>query len=122
MYVGQQLKGHFKVSNSPKDIAQRLVVPVSDSNRNITCNNWYISFEPFGNATNLQQLAPRKNKREIAFAFLNVKNREIGSTLFEFLEDYSILWYVSKKGKILTSSYHHDGTQKKLMTGNIQKS
>lgn len=41
LYVGKQLEGEFHTSNSPVDVVKRPVEPIRDTNRNITCDNWY---------------------------------------------------------------------------------
>lgn len=116
VYVGNQPEGPFIVSNKPIDIVDRLVAPVSKTNRNITMDNWYTSYELFKKLRQDHKLTAvgtiRKNKRQIPNSFLNVKNREINSSLFGFQEDYTLVSYVPKKGKnvLLLSSLHHDDT------------
>lgn len=43
VYVSQQRIGPFRTSNKTTDLVMRLVQPVSGSNRNITCDNWFTS-------------------------------------------------------------------------------
>nr|XP_022910826.1 piggyBac transposable element-derived protein 4-like [Onthophagus taurus] len=124
VYVGQQPQGPFRVSNKPKDIIDRLVAPVSKTNRNITFDNWYTSLELLQSLRQKHQLTAvgtiRKNKPYLPPAFLNVKNRDICSTLFGFHEGNTLVSYCPKKGKVvlLLSSLHHDDavdqTDKKL--------
>lgn len=114
VYVGKQPDGPFNVSNSPKDIVDRLVTPVSKTNRNITLDNWYTSYELFEKLRSDHKLTAvgtiRKNKRQIPEAFLKVKDREINSSMFGFQENFTLVSYVPKKGKnvLLMSSLHHD--------------
>lgn len=42
-YVGKQEYGPFKVSNSPGDVVERLITPISGIYRNVTCDNWFMS-------------------------------------------------------------------------------
>jgi len=44
IYCGKQPDGPFSVSNKPMDIMKRLVVPIVNSNRNITVDNFYTSY------------------------------------------------------------------------------
>ncbi|KAL3279621.1 hypothetical protein HHI36_017126 [Cryptolaemus montrouzieri] len=43
-YAGEQQDGRFKVSYSPFDVLDRLVAPISQTNRNVTFDNWFTSF------------------------------------------------------------------------------
>lgn len=117
VYVGLQPEGPFRVSNSPKDIVDRLVVPVTGTKRNITFDNWYTSFDLLVKLRETHKLTAvgtmRKNKADIPPEFLNVKQRQLYSSLFGFhQEGYTLVSYVSKKGKVtlLISSLHHDNS------------
>lgn len=116
VYVGQQPEGPFRLSNSPKDIVDRLVAPVSGTKRNITFDNWYTSLDLMKNLRDKHKLTAvgtiRKNKPTLPPEFLNVKEREISSTLFGFQKENTLVSYCPKKGKIvlLLSSMHHDDT------------
>ncbi|XP_030750072.1 piggyBac transposable element-derived protein 4-like [Sitophilus oryzae] len=115
-YVGQQPEDPFRVSNSPKDIVDRLVIPVSGTKRNITFDNWYTSYELMVHLRDVHKLTAvgtiRKNKPHIPPEFLNTRNREFNSSLFGFQKDYTLVSYYPKKGKValLLSSLHHDNT------------
>ncbi|XP_071054716.1 piggyBac transposable element-derived protein 4-like [Onthophagus taurus] len=52
----------------------------------------------------------RKNKKQIPYAFIQPKNRDIHSTLVDFSEKITILSHIPKKNKcvLLASSFHHD--------------
>lgn len=114
VYVGQQPEGPFSCSNSPKDIVDRLVGPVSGTKRNITCDNWYTSIELFQNLLQNHKLTAvgtiRKNKPDIPAEFLETRNKELCSSQFGFQKDLTLLSYFPKKGKVtlLLSSLHHD--------------
>lgn len=51
----------------------------------------------------------KKNKPQIASEFQPKKSREVGSSLYEYTEDYTLLSYVPKPNKavVLLSSMHH---------------
>ena len=52
----------------------------------------------------------RKNKREIPPDFLPTKTRDVGSTLYGFTKDITLVSHVPKKNKavLLLSSMHHN--------------
>lgn len=114
VYVGKQPDGPFDISNRPRDIVDRLVVPVSKTKRNITFDNWYTSYDLLVNLRERHNLTAvgtiRKNKPDLPAQFLQAKGREIHSSIFGFQEGYTIVSYVPKKGKVvlLISSLHHD--------------
>lgn len=116
VYVGLQPVGPYRVSNSPKDIVDRLVAPVSGTHRNITFDNWYSSLELFIKLRETHKLTAvgtiRKNKRDIPPEFVNVKKRQVSSSLFGFQEAFTLVSYCPKKGKValLLSSLHHDNS------------
>lgn len=116
VYVGQQPEGPFRFSNSPKDIVDRLVAPVSGTKRNITFDNWYTSRELLVKLRETHQLTAvgtiRKNKADLPAEFLKVNGRDQYSSLFGFQDGYTIVSYVPKKGKVvlLMSSLHHSNT------------
>ncbi|KAI8420457.1 hypothetical protein MSG28_008945 [Choristoneura fumiferana] len=68
----------------PTQSVLRLVKPIEKSNRNVTADNWFSSIQPN-------------------------KSRELGSSLYGFTKDFTLLSYVPKKNKavILISSSHH---------------
>lgn len=97
----------------PTQAVLRLCRPIFNTNMNITTDNWYSSMEL------LQELKKKglttvgtlkKNKKEIPKEFLPNKNRSVGSTLFGFSKDCTLVSYVPKKNRavILYSSMHHD--------------
>lgn len=114
VYAGTQPDGVYQLSNKPVDIVQRLVAPISGSNRNITFGNWYTSYELvtiLRESHNLMSVGTlRKNKREIPKTLLEVKQRQSTSSMFGFQKHTTMVSYVPKKGKnvILLSSLHHD--------------
>ncbi|XP_045463858.1 piggyBac transposable element-derived protein 3-like [Harmonia axyridis] len=97
----------------PTQVVMRLIEPVKGSNRNITTDNWYTSLE-LANALKKEKLTLvgtlRKNKAFIPPEFLPSRGKEIGSSLFGFTSDLTIVAHVPKKNKsvILLSSMHSD--------------
>ncbi|KAJ8971354.1 hypothetical protein NQ317_002961 [Molorchus minor] len=55
VYVGTQQQGPFRKSNSPQDIVERLILPVSGTKRNITFDN-YINYNLMINLLNVHFL------------------------------------------------------------------
>ena len=115
VYAGKQPEGPYSVSNSPIDIVERLIQPISGSNRNVTFDNWYTSYELMIKLLKEHKLTSvgtlRKNKRCIPAQFLTVQNREQKTSLFGYQKDITLLSYVPKKNKnvLLLSTMHHDG-------------
>lgn len=44
VYVGRQPEARFFVGNSPGGVVEKLIQPIKDFGRNITLNNWFMSF------------------------------------------------------------------------------
>lgn len=111
IYCGAQRDGPYKTSNKPFDIVQRLVDPIIKSHRNLTTDNYYTSY-PLAEYLLQNGLTligtMKKNKKEISPDFLPNKSRQVGSTLFGFQDDMTLVSYVSKKNKavILLSTMH----------------
>lgn len=103
VYVGIQPEGPYRLSNKPDDLVIRLIQPISGTRRNITFDNWFTSFPLMKNLLSNHQLTSvgtvRKNKKEIPVAFLDVRRREVPSTLFAFQEDITVVSVVPKKNK-----------------------
>lgn len=114
VYAGKQPEGPFRLSNSPIDVVERLIQPISGSNRNVTFDNWYTSYELMIKLLKEHKLTSvgtlRKNKRCIPAQFLSVQKREPKTSLFGFQKDITLLSYVPKKNKnvLLMSTMHHD--------------
>lgn len=96
----------------PTQSVIHLAKPLFGSNRNITCDNWFTSIEliEYLKKKGLTCVGTmKKNKREIPKEFLPSKHRDIGSTLYGFTSQNTLLSHVPKKNKavILVSSMHH---------------
>lgn len=96
----------------PSQAVIRLSEPIHNTNRNITFDNWFTSIEL------VDQLKKRgltcvgtlkKNKREIPKEFQPSKTRDVGTTLYGFTNQITMLSHVPKKRKavLLVSSMHH---------------
>lgn len=114
VYVGQQPLGPYQVSNRPSDVVQRLCEPIRGTGRNVTLDNWFTSMELVQNLKRNFRLTLlgtiRKNKRELPVEFSAPTGRPVGSSMFGFTEDCTLVSYVAKKNKnvLLVSSLHHD--------------
>ncbi|KAK9716867.1 Transposase IS4 [Popillia japonica] len=116
VYGGQQPEDPFRCSNSPKDIVDRLVEPVSGTKRNITCDNWYTGIDLFRILLQKLKLTAvgtiRKNQADIPPEFLETRNKERYSSMFGFQKDFTLVSYFPKPGKVtlLLSFLHPDNT------------
>lgn len=114
IYCGTQRDGPYKSSNKPFDIVQRLVNPLKKSNRNLTTDNYYTSY-PLAEYLLKNSITligtVKKNKKEIPPEFLPNKIREVGSSVFGFQDNITIVSYVPKKNKavILLSTMDDTG-------------
>jgi hypothetical protein len=112
IYSGKQELGPYSVSNKPEDIVKRLICDIVGTNRNITFDNWYTSV-PLAiyllekRITCIGTL--RKNKKEIPVEFQANKMRAIGSCLFGFQKNITLVSHVPRKNKavIALSTMHH---------------
>lgn len=114
IYCGTQPSGLYEASNSAIDIVNRLIIPFKGSNRNLTTDNWYTSYLLAksllqNNITLVGTL--KKNKKEIPCEFQPSKHRAVGTSLFGFQKDITLVSYMTKKNKcvILLSTTHDDG-------------
>jgi Transposase IS4 len=113
VYVGKQPPGPYEASNSPIDIVKRLVKDIENSKRNLTTDNWYTSI-PLADYLLHKKITVigtlKKNKREIPTEFLPDKKKEIGSCIFGFQKNKTLVSYVPRKNKavILLSTMHYD--------------
>lgn len=111
IYCGMQVPGPFAVSNKAIDVVKRLVEPIKNSNRNLTTDNYYTSYELamylLDNGITLLGTM-KKNKPQIPREFLASRNRETQTSLFGFQDTCSLVSYVPKQNKavILLSTLH----------------
>ena len=87
IYCGKQQIGPFFQSNKAMDIVKRLMAPILNSNRNLTTDNFYTSYELAhylldNGITTIGTM--RSNRREIPTDFLANKSKIPGTSLFGF--------------------------------------
>lgn len=109
---GDGLSDEDKRFGIPSQSVLRLCKGLEGSHRNITADNWFSSIELMQALKNrgLTYLGTlKKNKKEIPIAFQPNKVRIVGTSLYGFTKDYTLLSYVTKpkKAVILISSMHH---------------
>lgn len=97
----------------PTQAVIRLTKPIEYTNRNVTANSRFSSMQLMEvlHSKNLTYLGTLKRKiPEIPREFQPDKKREVGSTLYGFINDYTIISHVPKinKAVILISSCHHE--------------
>ena len=115
IYAGKQPDGPFEVSNKASDVVKRLTSVILGTGRNITIDNWFTSIELanylYEHSITLV-VTLRKNKIQIPPEFLATKSREVGSSMFDFQENSTLVSYVAKKNKavLALSTMHHDAT------------
>lgn len=113
IYAGVQPDGPYKISTKTDDVVERMCEPIYNTGRNITMDNWFTGYEIMKKMLTDYRLTIvgtlRKNKRVLPREFINSRNREVGSTIFGFQRDTTILSYIPKKNKcvLLASSMHH---------------
>lgn len=114
IYPGKQPAGPFAASNKPFDVVNRIVGPISKSNRNLTFDNWFTSYDLVEHLLKEHKLTAvgtlRKNKKQIPPAFTKTRGIDVFSSRFGFQKDITLVSHVPKKNKVvlLMSSLHHD--------------
>lgn len=101
-----------RLCSKPTQSVMRLIKPIQGSNRNVTGDNWFSSIELVQELKNrgLTYVGTmKKNKMEIPQEFKPNADRAVGSKLYGFTEDITLLSYVPKEKKavIMVSSMHH---------------
>lgn len=103
IYCGKQVEGPYKVNNTAKDVAVRLITPISGTGRHVTLDNWYgsvpLAKELLENHSLTMTCTLKKNKREIPPLFIDKSCRQPCSSLFGYANDMTLLSYVPKKKK-----------------------
>lgn len=114
VYVGSQPPGPYVQETSASAVVERLVEPLRNSKRNLTCDNWFTSIPLVRNLYSNYKLTflgtIRKNKREIPLELSNPVKRPLGTSMFAFENKMTLVSYIPKKNKnvLLVSSLHHD--------------
>lgn len=98
--------------SKPTQAVLRLTRPLYNTNRSVTFDNWFSSI-PLLEIMKQKGLTCigtlRKNRKEIPVEFLPTKRREVGTALYGFTRDISLLSYTTKinKAVLLVSSSHN---------------
>lgn len=118
LYGGKGTDSHTLTQNEkklsiPTQSVIRLTKPIEKTNRNITADNWFSSIELVMELKKrgLTYVGTvRKVKKEIPPEFQASRQRAVGTSLFGFTKDITLVSYVLKKSKavLLVSSTHHD--------------
>lgn len=111
VYVGKQPDGPFQNDTTAKSVVERLCQHIFGSNRNVTTDNWFTSMELAESlkSNKLTLLGTiRKNKKQLPLNFVQNAGRPIGSSMFGFTNDTTLVSYIPKKGKnvLLVSTMH----------------
>lgn len=113
IYPGEQPEGPFTASNSPFEVVKRMVAPIIGSERNLTTDNWFTSYDLVNYLTQ-EKLSfvgtLKKNKAQIPLKFKNVKKQKQFTSTFGFQENATLVSYVPRLNRnvILISSLHND--------------
>ncbi|KAG5866307.1 hypothetical protein JTB14_002186 [Gonioctena quinquepunctata] len=106
---GIELNPEFKKFSKPTQAVLRFVRPLFGTNRNVTADNWFSSVE-LADILLEKSLTyvgtVKKYKKEIPPSFLPNKRREVGSTLYGFREQSTMISYVGKKKKSNCTDLH----------------
>ncbi|CAF1514241.1 unnamed protein product [Rotaria sordida] len=111
-YIGRQPTEQRQTQIGAKVVLE-LLKPLYGSSRNVTIDNFFTSV-PLAKELRSKNLTLigtlRKNKLEIPIEFQSNKNREVGSSLFGFQDDLTLVSFVPKQNKavLLLTSKHHD--------------
>ncbi|KAJ8939829.1 hypothetical protein NQ318_013048 [Aromia moschata] len=114
VYVGQQPEGPYKKPNDPCSIVLRLIEPISGTNRNVTCDNWFTSVQLVNKLFVDHRITyvgtVKRNKRELPLDVTNTRARPEYSSLFGFQKNNTIVSYIPKKYRnvIIISNLNHD--------------
>ncbi|CAK9796543.1 PiggyBac transposable element-derived protein 4 [Anthophora plagiata] len=113
VYAGKQPTGLYAVSNKAFDVVERLVQPISQSNRNLIFDNCFTSHELMLHLLTNHRLTStgtvRQDTRCIPNTLLKT-GKEPGSSLFCFQKDITLVSYAPKNSKVVIamSTLHHD--------------
>jgi hypothetical protein len=100
-YLGKE--GNEVAKNLAQTVVQELIVPLINSGRNITTDNFYTSL-PLARDLKRKGFSSvgtiRKNRREIPPAALETKGRPIGSSFFYYKPEATLVSFKPKKNKV----------------------
>ena len=112
IYAGKTTEPNPNKLSVPTLSVLKLVSPITNTNRNVTGDNWFTSIQLISELKSVGLTyvgTMRKNKREVPKQFLPNRTREEKSSLFGFTHDETIVSFVPKKNRcvLLVSSMHH---------------
>lgn len=88
IYCGKQPDGPYAQDNDAFSIVKRLVQPISNSGRNVTCDNWFTSIPLAQELMHNEKLTLvgtiRSNRKGIPAFMKHSKDRPVGSTIFAY--------------------------------------
>lgn len=111
VYVNQP-DGIYRKSNRRSNIVERLIAPVSGTNRNITFDKWFTSYSLMMTLLKTHKLtsvgAVKKKEKEIPKALL--RRRKTSSSVFAFQKDITAVSYMATRTTniVFFSTLHHD--------------
>ncbi|XP_046392323.1 piggyBac transposable element-derived protein 4-like [Ischnura elegans] len=113
-YLGKE-GGERALPGLGRRVVQQLTEPYQKTNRNVTCDNYFTDMELAQNllSNGLTLVGTvRKNKGFIPVTFQANKSREVGSSLFGFTANSTLVSYVPKmrRSVVLLSTMHHSNT------------
>lgn len=126
VYVGKQPDGPFQQDNSSAALVKRLIEPIANTGRNVTCDNFFTSvplaIDLVENMRTTLVGTLRKNNPEIPPIFIATKERKVNTSMFGFGKECLLTSYVPKKNKnVLVLSTMHDKDTIDSSTGSAQK-
>lgn len=110
---GEGLGEEYKSCSIPTKAVVRLTECIFNTNRNVTADNWFSSI-PLSELLLKKGLTYlgtlKKNKPEIPASFQPNATKKVGSALFGFTKDLTLVSFVPKEKKavLLVSSMHHN--------------
>ncbi|KRZ72981.1 PiggyBac transposable element-derived protein 4 [Trichinella papuae] len=120
IYVGGQ-PGET-VSTNTADLVKRLVRPWCWKGRNITMDNTFTSVQLAEDLLAYRTTVVgtlRRNRRDVPSEMTIAKGRQVGSSVFCFDQELTMVSYIPKRNKcdLLLSTMHHDGATREEKKG-----
>ncbi|UYV74496.1 hypothetical protein LAZ67_11003685 [Cordylochernes scorpioides] len=124
IYAGKKPEGPYQISNSPKNVVERLSLPISGSKRNITTDNWYTSYPLAVALLNEHKLTLvgtlKKYKKEIPPEYMPNRARQVFSSIFG-LKKMSPLYHMLLKGAKVSFFYLQCTQQQQLIKRQMKR-
>lgn len=104
IYAGKQPEGPFTLDNSGKSVVERLVQPIAGTSRNVTrplglLNSFMSCFASYCNYRLTLIGTLKQDKREIPPPFCKAKEKEVGTSIFGFKCECTMVSYKAKPKK-----------------------